>query len=693
MKNLIFEIGTEELPAGFLQPALDQLRKNFTDKAAELELSHGEVSVMGTPRRLALLVTDLNDKQPDREEEFFGPSKQAGFDENGNPTKAALGFARSKGSNVSELEVVDTDKGEYLVVVKELAGRQTIELLPELLHSLILEFSFAKSMRWGVGRHTFGRPIQWLLALYGEECIHFDFDGIKSSNRTWGHRFMANNEIEIQSQKSYEDQLLESYVIVDPAKRREKVVSEIKDAVAHYIKNSDAVVAIDETLADTVTNLVESPYGVCGSFEDRFLDLPDDVLITSMREHQKYFPVVDGEGKLLPAFVAVNNTKVNDIGLTRTGHERVLRARLEDALFFFQSDKNTKLIDKCDDLSGIIFQAKLGSMLEKNKRIIKLTTLLAEKLAPELTDDAARAAELCKADLLSDMVGEFPSLQGVMGGAYALNDGESETVAIAIKEHYMPKRAGAELPTETVGTLIGMADRLDTVAGCFGIGQIPTGTADPFGLRRLSLALLHIIEDRGYTLSLREVIHKALALYGDKVNGSSETVENVLDFIKGRFVNDKAAKGIDQEAIDAVTSVLFDDVNDCIKRIEAFKTIKNEDAFPVLASSFKRIRNICKDNQATEIDEGFLSEEPELELKRVFDQVSKEMARLLATREYHQALKAMMQLKEPVDRFFDHVMVMVDDQSIRQNRLNLLTAIGELVLQVGDISKMQNSTD
>lgn len=688
MKNILFEIGTEELPAGFLQPVLGQLRNNFTQKAAELELSHGEILVMGTPRRLTLLVADCIEKQEDRREELMGPSKQAGYDSDGNPTKAASGFARSKGCEVADLKIVETDKGEYLMLVREVVGKKTIDLLPDLLHSLLLDCSFAKSMRWGANRHPFGRPIHWLLALYGDMVVPIEHEGITSSNTSMGHRFMANNSFRIESYESYEQQLLEAQVIVDPQKRREKVLEEINRAVVEYMDNGDARVAVDETLVDTVTNLVESPYGVCGSFEQKFLELPDEVLITSMREHQKYFPVVNGDHSLLPAFVAVNNTRVADTDLTRTGHERVLRARLEDALFFFNSDKKTRLADRYDDLSGIIFQNKLGTMLEKNERIIKLTTMLAEKLAPESKDNAARAAKLCKADLLSDMVGEFPSLQGTMGAAYATIDAEPETVALAIQEHYMPKRAGAELPSSIVGALVGLADRFDTIAGCFGIGEIPTGTADPFGLRRLSLACLHIIEEKGFTLSLSEVVHKALALYGDKVDASGETVDRIIAFIQGRFVNDRVGAGSDQEAVDAVTSVLFDDVNDCISRISAFEAIKAEEAFPVLASSFKRIRNITKDNQSTDIDDNLFAEEQEGKLKQVFDQVTAEMSPLLDKGEYQQALQSMMQLKEPVDNFFDHVMVMADDMAVRQNRLNLLTAIGELILQIGDISKM-----
>ena len=330
-------------------------------------------------------------------------------------------------------------------------------------------------------------------------------------------------------------------------------------------------------------------------------------------------------------------------------------------------------------------------MLEKTERIVKLTTILCEILNPSLTETACRAALLCKADLLTNMVGEFPSLQGIMGGAYALHDGESPDVALAIQEHYMPKRAGAELPTSAAGTLVGLADRLDTLAGCFGIGQVPTGTADPFGLRRISLAVLSIIVGRGYSLSLQEILHKALALYGEKVNSGSATVESVLAFIQGRFVNDCVLKGMDAQAVDAVVSVSFDDVIDNLARIEAFTAIRSEDAFAVLAASYKRISNIVKDNQETVVDKASFREEAEEQLYTIFLQVREEVQVLLAARDYFAALKTLLAMKQPVDKFFDDVMVMVDDPAIRRNRLNLLTSIGELILRIGDISRMQES--
>ncbi|HIP38929.1 MAG TPA: glycine--tRNA ligase subunit beta [Desulfocapsa sulfexigens] len=691
MSELLFEIGTEEIPAGFQKPALAQLKQNFIDQAKELNLSHGSVVTMGTPRRFALLVEDLADRQPDSREELLGPSKQAGFDDDGNPTKAAMGFARSKGADVADLQVVETNKGEYLMLVQERKGLATAELLPDLLADLMEGFSFAKSMHWGSGTAMFARPVQWIVALHNGKVVSFSHGGISASNVSRGHRFMSNNNVSLQGVTGYKESLAEVFVQVDQNERRDAVLTEIEKAVAATLDPSTASVAVDEALVDTVCNLVEKPFGVCGSFDAKFLQLPDEALITSMREHQKYFPVVDKDNNLLPNFVAVNNTKVKDINLTRTGHERVLRARLEDAFFFFASDKEKKLEDRLNDLTGIIFQAKLGTMLEKTDRIVKLAGLLAEQFIPGSVEEACRAARLCKTDLLTDMVGEFPSLQGNMGSAYALEDGETDGVALAIKEHYLPKRAGAELPSSSIGAVVGLADRLDTLSGCFGIGQVPTGTTDPFGLRRIALGILHIVEHFGWTLSLNDIVHKALSLYGDKVNGSSETVDQVIAFIRGRFVNDQLAAGVDGEAVDAVTSVEFDDVNDSLAKINALAAIRGEDAFSVLAASFKRIRNIIKKNSATDVTESLLMEQAEKNLAAVYKQVKIDVQPLLGASDYNGALSAMLVLKEPVDDFFNEVMVMDEDEAIRTNRLNLLTAISTLFLRVGDISKMQSN--
>lgn len=692
MRDLLFEIGTEEIPAGYLEPALKQLEAFFVRRTTELKISYGTIQVMGTPRRLALIVRDVVEKQQDIREELLGPSKKAAFDATGQMTKAAVGFARSKGADVGDLKVVDTAKGEYLMLLREAKGEETACLLPELLQSLICNISFPKSMRWGSNQITFARPIQWIVALLGQEVLPVCHEGIVSGNLTRGHRFLANEQFAIESASTYEQQLSEKCVLVDQVKRRTAVLAEIKQAVAKSTDVlPDAMVAIDEDLVDTVNNLVEIPFGVCGVFDKKFLKLPSEVLITSMRVNQKYFPVVNGEGELLPGFVAVNNTKVNDVDITRKGHQRVLRARLEDALFFYNGDSEIRLENRVDQLQGIIFQAKLGTMLEKNERLVKLVRILAEKVDSSLVEESCRAALLCKTDLLSDMVGEFPSLQGIMGGAYALHDGEKPNVATAIKEHYMPKRAGADIPSTDIGALLGLADRFDTLVGCFGIGQVPSGTADPFGLRRISLAILHIIEGKGYTLSLREIVHKALALYGSKVDGGSDTVEVVINFIKGRFSNDCISRGMPGEVVEAAVEVNFDDVNDCRQRIEAILKISLQPAFKVLAGSYKRIRNIIKDNRQTSIAPELFEHKAEVTLHTLFLEVRSEMEHLIAAKEYFKALEVMLKMKEPVDTFFDEVMVMSEDEAIKQNRLNLLTTLGDLILQIGDISKLQEN--
>ncbi len=688
MNDLLFEIGTEEIPAGFLNPAAEQFHQLFESKAEKLKIPFASVKTFCTPRRLALLVSDLADRQQDSLEISLGPSRKAAYDKDGKPTRAAEGFARSKGVSVDALVLVETARGEYLQLTREVKGEASSTLLPGLLRELILELSFPKSMKWGSYQNTFARPVQWLVALLGKTVIEIEYEGVVSSRLTRGHRFMAPGEKEISDASDYEAVLESVFVLADFSRREQTVLQEVNQAVSSADFGCPAGVAIDEQLLHTVTNLVEKPYGVCGRFDDKFLQLPEEVLVTSMREHQKYFPVVNDKNDLLAGFVAVNNTGVKDITLTREGHERVLRARLEDALFFFESDKKLRLAERTEKLSGIIFQAKLGSVKEKVDRLVKLTRLLCEELEPSLVAVACRAAELCKADLITDMVGEFPSLQGIMGSAYAQHDNEDKGVAEAIREHYMPLRSGADLPVSAAGAIVGLADRIDTIAGCFGIGQQPTGTADPFGLRRLSLAVLHIIEDRGYELVLADIIQKALALYGGKVDGSGDTVDLIITFIKNRFNNDCVAKGMDSRAVDAVTSVVFVDVNDCLKRIEAFTAMKKDASFEVLSASFKRVRNIVRDNSDTTVDADLFEAEAERQLWAAYQTLELSTRKGLEERDYPGLLENMLGLKDPIDRYFDEVMVMAEDEQLRRNRLNMMTAIGNLILEVGDISRM-----
>jgi len=683
--ELLFEIGTEEIPAGYIMPALSQLEKILADRLAALALPYSSLRTAATPRRLAVSISGLAERQPDREEEILGPPKKAAFDQNGQPTQAAIGFAKTRGVQVEALQVVATPKGEYLMVRVEQIGRQTSELLGELLPEVIASLNFPKSMRWGAGRASFARPIQWLLAVYSGKPVSFSLDTITSADTTFGHRFMARGPFPATCFSDYVEILRTAQVLVEPEERRTAVLAEISKAA----RQVGGTILPDDELVDTVCNLVEKPFALCGTFEERFLALPREVLITSMREHQKYFAVVDSAGKLMPHFIAVNNTATRDAKLAADGHQRVIRARLEDAFFFFKEDQRRALKDRVEDLSGVIFQNKLGTMLDKTRRISTLAGLLARKLAPEHLAQVERGALLAKTDLLTDMVGEFPTLQGAIGQDYALLSGETPEVATAIREHYLPVRAGGPLPASIPGALVGMADRLDSITGCFGIGQIPTGTTDPFGLRRLSLGLLHIINAMGFSLSLTEFVNEALSLYEDRLTvPRAEARRNVLEFIKGRFANDLVSQGIPAEAVEAVTSVSFDDPLDCKRRINALLAISSQESFTILAGSFKRVINIIKDNGETEVHAKLLNEVAEQKLHAAYLAVREEAAPLLAAGDYEKALTVILRMKEPVDTFFEEVMVMVEDEKVRVNRLNLLTAIAHLFLQIGDFSKM-----
>ena len=687
--EFLLEIGTEEIPAGYIEPALQFLQAAMGRKLRELSLDFDSIAAAATPRRLTLCVAGLSARQPDRREEVLGPPKKAGFDQDNQPTKAALGFARSRGAAVEDIRIAATPKGEYLMLVLEHKGEKTADILARLLPEFILSIPFPKSMRWGSFRTSFARPIQWLLALYEGSVVDFAINDLSSGNTTRGHRFMASGTVAVTDFAQYLAALKERFVVADPRERRQMVASEAARAAAA----AGGEIVADSELLDTITNLVEFPVGIRGSFDEKFLALPKEVLITSMRVHQKYFTVANAGGDLLPNFVAVNNTKIEDAAMAAAGHERVLRARLEDALFFFKEDRQRKLADCLHDLAGVVFQAQLGTMLEKTERLEALTAFLGARIAPDLLTTATRAARLAKADLVTSMVGEFPTLQGVMGKYYALHEGETAEVAEAIQQHYLPVRADSALPENLAGALVGIADRLDTIAGCFGIGKVPTGTTDPYGLRRHALALLHIIASRALPLSLSECINEALRLYGDKLTEDRlKTAGAILDFIKGRYMNDLIARGIAQEAVEAVLSTSFDDIADCRKRIDALLSVSTRETFTLLAGAFKRVINIIKNHDECTVDPQLLREDAEKQLYAVYVEVKEKVEPLLAARAYEPAMERILDMKEPVDSFFDAVMVMSDDAALRNNRLSLLAAIAQLFLRIGDFSKMYTLT-
>lgn len=681
--EFLLEIGSEEIPAGYIMPALESMKRIMTSKLDELGLSFKAIRTAATPRRLALCVEELADSQPDREKEIMGPPKKAAFDKNNQPTKAAQGFARSRNATLEDIQVVTTAKGDYLMLRQEIKGKDTPQLLAELLPYLIKAIPFPKSMHWGANRSHFARPIQWLLALFNSKVIPFQIDGLASSDQTCGHRFMSPEFFQVHNFNDYLTGLAKAHVLAEPSQRRRAVVTAIQQAS----DSLDGHIIPDQELLDTVTNLLEQPEAIAGDFDEKFLRLPREVLITSMRVHQKYFPVADNNGNLLPHFVAVNNTKVKNKDLTRQGHQRVLRARLEDGLFFFNEDRRHKLIERIENLGGVVFQAKLGTMLDKTDRITKLAGWLARNLVPEQQEIIERTAFLAKADLVTDMVNEFPTLQGTMGMHYARLDGEDEAVAKGIMEHYMPLRSGSPMPVEIPGAIVSLADRLDTIVGCFGIGQTPTGGADPFGLRRQTLGMLHIIEDKAFSLSLSACIKKSMELYGDRLH-SDTTLNDCLQFIQKRYANDLTTRDIPAEAVAAVLSVDFDDVTDCGARITALATISGQPAFTLLAGSFKRVRNIIKDYRTSSINENLLAETGEKALFSALERTKKHVLPLVAEKEYDLALTEILLMKDPIDTFFDDVMVMVENQKLRENRLSLLAGIADLFLKVGDFSKM-----
>ncbi len=512
-KELFFEIGAEEIPAGFVPRALQFMDESIRRELSANRLEFSEVRAIGTPRRLALVVRGLPSLQPDAEITAMGPSKKAAFDPSGNPTKAAEGFARGQGVSVSDLKVIETEKGEYLAVTKKDIVRPVLELLAEMLPKLVASIPFRKSMRWADLDIRFARPVHWMVALFDGSVIPFSFGPVQSANISRGHRFMANTQFPVRDFDHYLEECERHFVIVDQERRKEIIRRE-----THRVaKSTGGHLLPDEALLDEVTFLVEYPSVVHGTIPEEFLVVPKEVLITSMRSHQRYFSVVDEQGKLLPPFITVPNTVAEDPSVVVKGNERVLRARLSDARFFFDEYRKVRLESRVESLKNVLYQQKLGTSYEKMERFRSLAEYLADQLAPSVKSQACRASFLCKADLVSGMVGEFPEVQGIMGREYALYDGEDAAVALAISEHYMPVQAGGELPSSDIGAFVSIADKLDTVCGCFGVGLIPTGAADPYALRRATIGIISIIMAKGYPLCLSALVDRSLDLLSPKL--------------------------------------------------------------------------------------------------------------------------------------------------------------------------------
>ncbi|MCK8828071.1 glycine--tRNA ligase subunit beta [Natroniella acetigena] len=687
--DLLLEVGTEEIPAGFMEGAFEQLEELACNLFADNRVEIGEVRATGTPRRLVLYIEDVAEQQSDLKKEVRGPAKSVAFDDAGNPTKAGVGFARGQGIDPEELEIRDTENGKYVFAVTVEEGKATTELLSQILIKIIKDLNFPKAMRWANQELRFARPIKWLLALYGTEKIELSLAGVESDNWTLGHRFLSEGKVKIEEATTYFNKLKEEYVIVDHLQRREMIVEQIKEIGQEY----DVEVVIEEGLLQEVNFLVEYPTALSGSFEEEFLQLPEEVLITSMREHQRYFPVRDEAGDLKNMFVTVRNGTDEYIGTVRAGNEKVLRARLSDGIFFYQEDQAEKLEDKVEELKDIIFQKELGTLYEKIERMITLAENFGQLL--ELSDaeieQAKRAAKLAKADLVTEMVNEFAKLQGTMGKEYALLDGEEEEVAQAIFEHYLPRHATDQLPGLEISRVVSISDKIDNIVGCFSVGIIPTGSQDPYALRRQAQGIVKIIVDAGLNLQLDQLIDTALDSLAEqnKLEASAvEVKEQVLDFFKLRLQNLLEEAEIRYDVSDAVLAINYYDVNDTLMRADALMEFRAEEGFEELITAFNRASNLAAKAEEKQFDPELFREEPTEQLYSAYQEVREEIEQLTAKKYYLQALQEVAKLKKPIDNFFNSVMVMTDDQEIKNNRLGLLKTVSQLLSRIADLTKI-----
>jgi glycyl-tRNA synthetase beta chain len=686
MKELLLEIGTEEIPAGFIPQALIDLESLAKKELEASRIDFNGIKTLGTPRRLVLVIESVSEKQRDEETKKIGPSKQSAFDEKGNPTKAAIGFAKSQSVPVESLTLIQTGKGEYVCAVKKESGKPTSELLSSIFPKWIFSIPFQKSMKWADIPIRFARPIHWILALFGGEVIPFEVGNIRSGNKTYGHRFMHPGHFPVKDFQSYLQKTREASVIVDPVERKKRIEDEMIREGAKVLGR----VLKDEELLNEVNFLVEYPVALCGTFDNKFLSLPREILIHSMKEHQRYFPVVDDHGILLPHFVCISNINPKSREVVVKGNEKVLKARLSDAAFFFDDDLKIPLEKRLEQLKKVVFQAKLGTSYEKVMRFKQLALWMTERIDPKLGEMVERAALLCKADLVTGMVGEFPKLQGIVGREYARLSKERQEVAEAIYEHYLPGFAGDRLPSGPIGDIVSIADKMDTIVGCFGVGLVPTGTADPFGLRRQALGIIRIILEKKYPISLRGLIEESERHLKEKMERPVEKVkEEVLDFFRVRYQNFLLDKEYPFDVTEAVISNSFGELLDIQHRIDALRTAREWKDFGSIVIGFKRAMNILKGLTSTmEINPPLFSEPVEKNLYQSFLKARENISRFLSQKDYETALLEMTQMKKPIDEFFDGVMVMVEDEAIRNNRLALLDEIGKVFLRIADFSKL-----
>ncbi len=687
-RDLLIELGTEELPPKALPRLSDAFVSALGQGLEKAELSHGALRGFAAPRRLAVLIEDLAERQPDKEIERRGPALNAAFDGEGKPTKAAEGFARSCGVAVAELDTVDTDKGAWLGYRAMREGAAATALIAPLVEAALEQLPIPKRMRWGALEAQFVRPVHWLVLLFGDEIIDAELLAMRSGRETRGHRFHHPAAMYVGSPRDYEELLYsEGHVIADFGRRRRAVHGQVEEAAAGL----GASAVIDPALLDEVTGMVEWPQAVVGSFDERFLDVPSEALVSAMKNHQKYFHLVDESGRLLPNFITISNIESREPQAVRAGNERVIRPRLADAQFFWNQDRRRPLAARREALRKVVFQKRLGTLHEKVERVARLSESIAASLAGD-RQWALRAAELCKCDLMTEMVGEFPELQGTMGRYYAAHDREPAEVATAIQEHYLPRFAGDALPATKTGQAVALADRLDTLVGIFAIGQVPSGEKDPFALRRAAIGVLRILIEQELELDLAALIRESAAHFPADL-GAPSVADDVLGFVLERLRTYYAERELAQDAVDAVLATAPTRPLDIDRRVRAVARFSALPAAESLAAANKRIANILKKVSGPlpeTVDESRLEERAERALFEAVMQAQARVRPLFAQGRYAEALETLAGLRDTVDGFFDAVLVMAEDEQVRSNRIGLLNRLRDLFLQVADISRLQH---
>ena len=685
LSSLLLEMGTEEIPARFLPPALTMLKENTESLFAGHLIRFSDVRTYATPRRLAVLVKGIPSLQEDRIKEVFGPSRKVAFDAAGNPTKAAIGFAQSQGVAVKDLVMRSKDKGEYVAAVIRQEGLAVKDLLPEVLRRLILSLNFPKSMRWGSGTLRFARPLHWLLALLDGDTLPFDVDGLRSGNITKGHRFLSPGSFAVKEIPSYMHLLENNYVILDQDERREM----IEKGISALAASAGGRVPRDEELLDTVTFLVEYPMPVLCEFPEDYLRLPKELLITVMKGHQKYFAVADEDGKLRNYFIVVSNTKDENAGTIKTGAERVIKARFEDARFYYEEDTARRLSERIEDLGRVTFHDRIGTLFDKTERVVALASFLAERLSPDRKNVIERAAWLSKTDLITGVVGEFPELQGLMGKYYALNDGEDREVAEAIVQQYLPAHSGGRLPETAGGAILSLADKMDNLVSFFAIGATPTGSEDPFALRRQALAVIAILMEKGYDITLEELISKA----GEKAAGMRRSLlSEVITFFVQRIEPLLASQDYDPDIIQSVIHfVRTVPLSDIKERVRAVKRFTADTEYNTFLLALKRINNILPDGELPALNPALLSEPQERILWEEMLTARPAVQKLLREKKYYEALRLASSLTRFINSFFDGVLVMDKRDEVRLNRFALLRELWSLTSPVADVSRLKES--